>query len=59
MKACSYCADLNTEINTAGQTLLWTSVDAGGAGDLGLSVFLGSGGRSGSESLESLEQGFL
>jgi hypothetical protein len=47
-------ADLKTEGDTAGQSLAWVSVDAGGAGDLGLLVFLGAGGRSGSESLESL-----
>jgi hypothetical protein len=40
-------ADLKTEGYTAGQALAWASVDAGGAGDLGLSVFLGAGSNVG------------
>jgi hypothetical protein len=45
--------DLKTEGDTPGQALASASVDAGGAGDLGLSAFLGARGRE-SASLEAL-----
>ena len=45
--------DLTTESDTRGQALASATVEAGWAAGLVLSIFLGAGGRSESECLES------